>query len=297
MAPPASLKMRIIGLTAILLPFAGFIAACVLAWGNVFDWTYLVLMIAMYFVTTLGVTIGFHRLYTHKAFQTYKPIAFLFGVMGSMSAQGPLMHWVAEHRRHHQHSDDQGDPHSPHGHGDTAWGMIRGAIHAHMGWLFRQSSRNLASYVKDLKNDRAARTVSRQFFLWVIAGLVIPAILGGLLTMSWTGVALGFLWGGLARMFLVHHVTWSINSVCHIWGWQPFESHDHSRNNPFMGILAMGEGWHNNHHAFPTSARHGLQFWQFDLSYYIIRGLQAIGLAWQVRLPARDRMAAKMKKA
>ena len=165
--------------------------------------------------------------------------------------------------------------------------------HAHMGWLLRAHPRGLARYVRDLRGDPMIRRMSQLFPIWVLLGLLIPAALGGLLTLSWTGVLLGFIWGGLVRVFLVHHVTWSINSVCHIWGTRPFQNHDESRNNVVFGVLGLGEGWHNNHHAFPTSARHGLRWWQFDLSYLTIWAMSKIGLARDVRIPARDRIAAK----
>ena len=171
--------------------------------------------------------------------------------------------------------------------------MIHGMCHAHMGWLFRAHPKGMARYTSDLRKDNLIRWVSHLFPLWVFVGLLIPAVLGGLLTLSWTGVLLGFIWGGLVRVFLVHHVTWSINSVCHIWGTRPFRNHDESRNNAIFGVLALGEGWHNNHHAFPTSARHGLGWWQLDLSYLIIWTMSKIGLARDVRIPSRDRIMAK----
>lgn len=171
--------------------------------------------------------------------------------------------------------------------------MLRGLWHAHVGWMLVHEEPDLSRYVQDLYRDRGLRMVSRLFPVWVFIGLLIPSVLGGLLTWSWLGVLLGFIWGGLVRVFLLHHVTWSINSVCHIWGGQPFKSHDESRNNAICALLGFGEGWHNNHHAFPTSARHGLRWWEFDLSYLVIRMLTLIGLARNVRVPSVDRMAEK----
>jgi stearoyl-CoA desaturase (delta-9 desaturase) len=165
--------------------------------------------------------------------------------------------------------------------------------HAHMGWLFHREAQGLSRYVKDLRRQPLVRRMSRLFPAWVLLGLAIPAALGGLLTMSWIGVLLGFVWGGLVRIFLVHHVTWSINSVCHLWGSQPFRNHDESRNNAVFGVLALGEGWHNNHHAFPASARHGLQWWQLDVSYLTILGMSKLGIVRDVRVPTPDRIAAK----
>jgi stearoyl-CoA desaturase (delta-9 desaturase) len=171
--------------------------------------------------------------------------------------------------------------------------VLRGLWHAHLGWIFRPDPPDLGRYVKDLLRDGPVRVASALFPVWVGAGLLIPAALGGLLTGTWTGALLGLLWGGLARIFLVHHVTWSVNSVCHLWGRQPFRGHDHSKNNFLFGVLALGEGWHNNHHAFPTSARHGLRWWEFDLSYWAIRALALLRLAWDVKLPAKPAPAAR----
>lgn len=292
-AAPLSPSMRTAVLLAVVLPFIGFIVSVILLWGRGFTWVELVLLVVMYTVTGLGVTLGYHRLFTHRSFETRRPIRFILGVMGSMAVQGSLLKWVADHRRHHQLSDLPGDPHSPHLHGGGLFGMLRGIWHSHVGWLFEPAAPGLHQQVKDLLADRIHVVVDRLFVVWVALGLLIPAVLGGLLAGSWWGVLLGFLWGGLARIFLVHHLTWSINSICHIWGGQPFRSRDQSRNNVFFGIMAFGEGWHNNHHAFPTSARHGLFWWQFDLTYVIIRAMQAVGLAWEVRLPTPAALAVR----
>jgi stearoyl-CoA desaturase (Delta-9 desaturase) len=288
------LGLRIANLVIVVVPFLGFIAALLLLWGTAVDWVHLALLVVMYLATGLGITVGFHRLFTHKSFEAVKPLKALLGVLGSMAVEGPVIAWAAMHRQHHQHSDSEMDPHSPHAHGgEGTWAMLKGFWHAHMGWLISRPDMGSERYVPDLLQDKIVRNVSRLFPLWVVLGLIIPAVLGGLLTLSWTGVLLGFLWGGLARIFLVHHVTWSVNSVCHLWGSRPFRSNDHSRNNAIMGVLAMGEGWHNNHHAFPTSARHGLRWWQFDLSYCVIKVLEACRLARAVRVPSPERIAAK----
>ena len=210
-----------------------------------------------------------------------------------MSVEGSLLKWVAQHRQHHQESDSLDDPHSPHLHGDGFVGMLRGLWYAHMGWFFRADSPNLINYVPDLVKNDIARRISRLFPLWVALGLLIPTAIGWMVTATWTGALLGFIWGGLVRIFFVHHVTWSINSVCHLWGSQPYRSGDQSRNNFVFGLLALGEGWHNNHHAFPTSARHGLEWWQIDMSYAVIRLLALVGLAWDIKLPARQLVIAK----
>lgn len=289
----AGLQVQLINLGAVTIPFVGLVMAIVLLWGVAFNWIYLVLLGGMYLATAVGVTVGYHRFFTHRSFKTSRPVAAILGVLGSMAVEGPVLHWVAVHRRHHQHSDDDEDPHSPHAHGAGVRGIVRGMWHAHMGWLFRAHPDDLWRYVQDLRKDPLIRCVNQLFPLWVLLGLLIPAALGGLLTGSWTGVLLGLLWGGLVRVFLVHHVTWSINSVCHMWGTQPFRCRDESRNNPILGVLAFGEGWHNNHHAFPTSARHGLRWWQVDLSYLLIRVMALVGLVRDVKVPTPDRIAAK----
>ncbi len=289
----SSRAQRAVTSVIVVIPFLGLLAAISSLWGRAVTWTELVPFLVMYLATGLGITIGYHRLFTHHSFETFRPIKVLLAVLGSMSVQGPLLKWVAVHRRHHQHSDQPEDPHSPHRFGGSVFGVLAGLWHAHVGWMFTADHPNLASYVRDLYADRLARSVSRLFVVWAILGLLIPAALGGLLTGTWMGVLLGFLWGGLARVFLVHHVTWSINSVCHLWGRRPFRDSDESRNNFLFGVLGLGEGWHNNHHAFPNSARHGLRWWEPDLSYVIIYLLQRFGLAWRVRVPAPEAIAAK----
>jgi stearoyl-CoA desaturase (delta-9 desaturase) len=279
-------------LAAVVLPFLGLIASGVLLWGWGFGWVELALFGVMYVLTALGITVGYHRLFSHRSFEAHQAVECVFAVLGSMAVQGPLLMWVALHRRHHQHSDGDHDPHSPHGHGGGILGMLRGLWHAHLGWMFRPGPADLSHYVKDLRRNAALRWVSALFPLWVAVGLLVPALLGFLLTWSWAGAVLGFVWGGLVRVFFVHHVTWSVNSICHLWGQKPFATRDESRNNPVFGILAMGEGWHNNHHAFPTSARHGLRWWQMDVSYWTIRALEWLGLARAVKVPSRSAQAA-----
>jgi stearoyl-CoA desaturase (delta-9 desaturase) len=288
-APPAerlSLAGRVATFLGITVPFLSLAAGVALFWGWGFSWVHLGLLLGMYLATAVGITVGFHRLFTHRSFETHPAVRFTLAALGSMAVQGNLLKWVALHRRHHQHSDQPDDPHTPHHSGAGVWGLIRGAWHAHIGWAFDADLVDLPRYVKDLSHSRSLRVASALFPLWAVLGLAIPTALGGLLTWSWTGCLLGLIWGGLVRVFLVHHVTWSINSACHIWGTRPFPSGDHSRNNFLFGVLALGEGWHNNHHAFPTSARHGLRWWQIDASYWVIRALAAVGLAWDVKLAA-----------
>lgn len=298
----ADRKLRVINLFAVVVPFMGLAAAMLLAWGEWFDWSHLIVLWAMATITAGGVTVGYHRLCTHKSFTAPAWVRYCLAAAGSMAVQGAVFRWVGEHRRHHQHSDTEGDPHSPHMNADGGWGegiiaTVRGFFHAHMGWLFRDRSRGLGKYIPDLREDRALIAANRHFPMLVLAGLIIPAILGGLLTWSWMGVLLGFLWGGLVRILLVHHITWSVNSVCHLWGTRPFNVRDESRNNPLVAVFALGEGWHNNHHAFPASARHGLRWWEIDPSYIFIRFLGLIGLAKNIRTPDRARVLAKREAA
>jgi stearoyl-CoA desaturase (delta-9 desaturase) len=292
-----SSTMMAINIVAVVLPFVGLAVAIWLIWGWGVDATHLGIAGAMYLLSAVGVTIGYHRLFTHRSFECGPVLRATLAVFGSMAMEGPVLWWVAIHRRHHQHSDDDLDPHSPHLHGEGFFGLLKGLWHSHVGWLFRPQPSDLRRYVGDLRRDRVVVAVSRLFPVCVLVGLLLPAIAGGLLTMSWWGALLGFVWGGLVRVFVVHHITWSINSVCHFWGSQPFKGDDESRNNVVFGVLAMGEGWHNNHHAFPTSARHGLWWWQIDFAYYIIRLLQGVGLAWKVKTPDPQSIAAKRERA
>ena len=293
MHPPATLANRVTTLIGVLGPFIGLLIAMYGLWGWGFSWVDLMLLVVMYLASGLGITIGYHRLFTHRSFTTFRPVAVLLGVLGSMAVEGPLLRWVATHRCHHRHSDEKDDPHSPNHFGGGVFGVIAGWWHAHMGWIFETKSTDLTHFVNDLRSDKLLRGVSRLFPVWVLLGFLIPAVLGGVITQSWTGALLGFLWGGLVRVFIVHHATWSINSVCHLWGRRPFDCRDESRNNFLCGVLAFGEGWHNNHHAFPSSARHGLRWWEFDMSYTVIRGMELVGIAWRVRRPSPAKIAAR----
>lgn len=293
----APLLMRLVTLVVIVVPLLGLIAAPFFLWGWGFSWVDLGLLLGMYLLTALGITVGFHRLFTHRSFETYGWVKFAFAVLGSMAVEGSLFRWVALHRRHHQHSDTPEDPHTPHHHGGGILGILRGAWHAHIGWFFEAAPPDLDDYVKDLKKSRTLRVADALWPLWIVLGLVIPGLIGGLVKMSWLGVWTGLIWGGLVRILLVHHVTWSVNSACHLWGLRPFQSEDQSRDNVIFGVLALGEGWHRSHHAFPTSARHGLRWWQIDVSYYLIRLLAWLRLAWAVRVPSEEAMEKKRRGA
>ncbi len=283
-----TLPVKITTGVAVLFPLIGLIIAVWGLWGWGFTWVELVLLVVMYLATGFGVTIGFHRLFTHRSFETYGVVKLILAVLGSMSVQGPVLRWVANHRRHHQHSDKEEDPHSPHRYGGGAVGVLAGWWHAHIGWMFGPGCIDLHRYVGDFRTDKLVQRVSRLFGLWVLLGVLLPAAAGGLVTGTWLGAFLGFLWGGLVRIFLVQHLAFSINSICHLWGRRPFKCNDESRNNFLCGLVALGEGWHNNHHAFPSSARHGLKWWEIDTSFLVIRIMERLGLAWRVQVPTAD---------
>jgi stearoyl-CoA desaturase (delta-9 desaturase) len=281
------------------LVFAGPPAACILAawqaWGGILHWQDLVVLAITYPLTGLGITVGYHRLFTHRSFKTTRAVRALLAVCGSMAVEGPLIEWVSTHRKHHRFSDHAGDPHSPHLDPVPGWrGAARGLAYAHVGWMFRgQDMANPNRYAKDLLVDRDLRFISRTFPLWVAVGLAIPFGLGLALTGSIAGGLTGLLWGGAVRIFLLHHATFSINSLCHWFGRRPFATSDQSRNLAWLAPLAFGEAWHNNHHAFPTSARHGLSRWQVDPGAWLIAGLQRCHLAWDVIQISPERQRAK----
>jgi stearoyl-CoA desaturase (delta-9 desaturase) len=275
---------KISNLIGVTLPFAGLVVAVVLLWNTRWvGWTDLAIMAAMYVLTALGVTLGFHRLLTHRSFQTHKPTEYALAALGSVAVQGPVMTWVADHRKHHAHTDKEGDPHSPHGHGGGFKGAVKGLWYAHMGWLFdRAGQADPARYARDLHEDRGMHVIQRTFWVWVLLGIAIPFGLGLAIEGSVTGGVVAALWGGPVRIFLLHHVTWSINSVCHFFGTRRFAVDDHSTNVFWLSVLSMGESWHHNHHAFPRSARHGLRWWEVDPTAYVIKAMKAAKLAWNV---------------
>lgn len=286
--PKATTAQKALMLTAVTLPIAGTAVAIAYLWQNGWmGWMYLAMMIGGWYITGMGITIGFHRLLTHRSFETIPVIRWFWTAAGSLAIQGSPLVWCAVHRRHHQLSDHHGDPHSPHLHEGTLRGILHGMFHAHMGWLFREywEPPRPEKYVPDLLRDKMVMSVDKHYFKYVVASFVIPTVFAGLVTWSWEGALLGLLWGGFARVLLTQHITWSINSICHVFGSREYESGDHSTNNTFFGWVAHGEGWHNNHHAFPTSARHGLKWYQFDFSWVVIRTLEILGLAWSVKLP------------
>ncbi len=265
------------------VPLGLLIFAAWRAWGGTLRWSDLIVLAIAYTLTGLGITVGFHRLLTHRSFKTRPTLRFLLAALGSAAIEGPVIEWVSNHRKHHQFSDEAGDPHSPHHHGPGIRGALRGLLHAHFGWVLGGGAlANPERYAKDLLADPVVRFVDRTFLVWLAAGLVLPFALGAALTGTLAGALTALLWGGAVRIFLLHHATFSVNSLCHYFGRRPYATGDESRNLAWLSLPTLGEAWHNNHHAFPTSARHGQGRWQFDPSWWVIRGLARCGLAWDV---------------
>ena len=284
---------RYANIGAVIVPFLAFLAAVVLLWNQAVGWIDLGILAFMYLVTGFGITIGYHRMLTHRAFQSPKWVEYGLATLGSMAVQGPVIAWVADHRKHHAHTDEEGDPHSPHvGHGSG----LKGLWHAHVGWLVREQGRaDWRRYARDLVDDRGMRWLTRRFELLVVVGLLIPFALGFVLHgFSLAGGLTALLWGGLVRVFFLHHITWSINSVCHFFGRRRFEVEDHSTNVAWLALPSLGEAWHHNHHAFPRSAHHGLKPWELDVSGWVIKGMERVGLARNVVQIAPERQAEKL---
>ncbi len=293
--PRASSLERRITVVAVVLPFAAFVFALWLLWGGAVTWRDLAILAVFYALVGFGVTIGFHRMLTHRSFEAKPWLRATLAVLGSMSVQGAVIHWVADHRRHHTFTDEEGDPHSPHLHSGEGWrGVITGLWHSHVGWLFDDQHSSARRYAPDLRKDPLIRFIDRFFPLWVVLGLVLPFLVGFAVTGGSLAAGLtAFLWAGLVRVFLLHHATWSVNSICHMYGRRPYETEDQSRDNWAVAIVALGEGWHHSHHAFPTSARHGLRRTQIDPSYAMIRLFEKLGLVWNVKRPKPEQIAAK----
>jgi stearoyl-CoA desaturase (delta-9 desaturase) len=266
------------------VPFLALGVAGWQVWAKLLHWSDIAVFAILYVFTALGVTVGFHRLFTHRSFATSRLLRGVFAVLGSAAIEGPIISWVADHRKHHAFSDMEGDPHSPHvDHGGGWRGALRGLLHAHMGWLFIHTHRGArVRYAPDLVADPVVSWVDRTFLLWALGGLGAAFGLGWLIGGTFTAALTGLLWGGAVRMLVVHHVTYSINSLCHFFGRRRFDTDDESRNLAWLSLLSFGEAWHNNHHAFPTSAAHGMRWWELDISSLVIRGLERLGLAWDV---------------
>ena len=276
-------SQRIGNLIGVAVPFAAFLVAIVVLWNDFVGPRDLAILAVLYVVTGIGVTVGFHRLLTHRAFRTHRPIEYALAVAGTMSVQGSVIDWVADHRMHHAHADEHGDPHSPYGFGDGVRASVRGLWHAHVGWLFsRGHQAEHARHAPDLLEDPWMRAIDRGFPLIVLAGLALPAALGYALGGTVEAALTGLLWGGLVRVFLLHHVTFAINSVCHFFGSRRFQTPDRSTNVFWLAPLSFGEAWHNNHHAFPRSALHGMRWWELDTGGLAIRALRRLRLAWDL---------------
>lgn len=264
-------------LVIVVVPLAGTVFAIRLLWNRAVDWSDIALMVGLYIPISMGITIGFHRYLTHRGFKANPVVKIILLSLGSMALEGPAIGWAANHRKHHALADREGDPHSP----------ADGFFHAHVGWLWEGQMADQRTYAKDLLTDRTVMVISKMFIVFAVLTFLIPFMIGG-----WRGL----LWGGLVRVFLTHHVTWSVNSVCHTFGQRPFQTKDRSRNQWVVGLLALGEGWHNNHHAFPRSALHGLRWWQFDLSGLTIRLMERVRLASNVQRVSQTEMKSRLER-
>ena len=291
---------KFVNLIGVAVPPAALIVAIVLLWHKAIGPFELALMIVLYFVTGFGVTLGFHRMFTHRAFETSRAVRAILAVLGSMAVEGSVITWVADHRKHHAFTDIDGDPHSPHLSGPGLMGAIKGLWHAHVGWLFESVGQaDRERFAPDLVKDRTLQVIDKLFFLWVAIGLAIPFGLGWAVGGTLGAAVTALLWAGFVRVFLLHHVTWSINSVCHFFGRQRFDIEDESRNVFWLAPFSFGEAWHHNHHAFPTSAFHGLKLWEkfTDPTGALIIVLEKTGIIWNVVRISPERQTAKLKSA
>jgi stearoyl-CoA desaturase (delta-9 desaturase) len=289
-----NLDRAVTALITVVPPLLLVLAAARL-WGSALHWRDVLIFALLYVPTGLGVTVGFHRLFTHRSFKTSPALRGLLAVLGTMSVEGPVISWVADHRKHHAYSDKLGDPHSPHvDHGGGWRGALRGLAHAHLGWLFDHSQRGARErFAPDLLADPVVNFIDKTFVAWSLIGLAIPCGLGVLIGGTLATGLEAMLWGGAVRIFVLHHVTYSINSLCHFFGRRRFRTEDHSRNLSWLAPFSLGEAWHNNHHAFPTSAFHGMGRAEVDLSGLVIAALERCGLVWEVQRIAPERRAAK----
>jgi stearoyl-CoA desaturase (Delta-9 desaturase) len=277
-----------------VIPLLGTIVAIALSFQLGISLIDIGLLFSLYALTFIGITVGFHRHFAHHAFRTINLIRFVLIILGSMACQGPLPYWVSNHRRHHQYSDQPGDPHSPHFKNDEKFHGLSGLWHSHIDWMFSHDITNTFIFAKDLLQDSAVLRVSQLYYLWAVLGLIIPAFCGGVLSGTWIGALSGFLWGGLVRLFLTLHATSSVNSITHLFGSRPYNTSEQSRNNIWFAVPTLGEAWHNNHHAFPNSALFGLEWWQVDLGAWVIKLFEFSGLAWDVKSPTQAQKIAKV---
>lgn len=287
---------RVVTLIAVIVPPLSILSILGIWAGVGVSWLDVGLFVALYFLCGLGITVGFHRLFSHKSFRTSTPVKATFAILGSMTLQGPVTQWVTDHRKHHALSDREGDPHSPHGH-DGFLAGIAGLWHAHVGWLVKTKGLERGRrWGRDLYEDPVIRVIDRLYFLWVILSLGIPYAIGFAVGGPDTAFQ-AFVWAGLFRIFLFDHVTWSVNSICHTFGERPYETGDESRNVWVLAVPTMGEAWHNNHHAFPGSAVHGIDRGQVDISAAVIRALAKVGLIWDVKVPTPERRERRLAPA
>ncbi|ADG89850.1 acyl-CoA desaturase [Thermobispora bispora] len=277
----------------VTVPLLALVAAVPVAWGWGLTWTDVAIAVGFYVFCGLGVTVGFHRYFTHGSFKANRPLKLLLGIAGSMSLEMSVIDWVATHRKHHKYSDKEGDPHSPWRFGTSFRAVCKGLLYAHMGWMFEADRVNRSRYAPDLLKDPDALRLHRWFPAIATASVLLPPVIGGLITWSWQGALTAFFWGSLVRIGLLHHVTWSINSICHVFGKRQFASRDESGNVWWLALPSFGESWHNLHHAYPVSARHGVLKGQIDLSAGLIRAFEKLGWAYDVHWPDPARVAAK----
>jgi stearoyl-CoA desaturase (delta-9 desaturase) len=290
--PPLSAWKLAAHLTVLVVPFAGVAVAAILLWNRAVTAWDLVLLLGMYLLVAPGITVGFHRLLAHRAFATYPVVEYALAALGSMAMQGSVVDWVADHRVHHGHADRPGDPHSPHGHDGST---LRALWHAHAGWLFRHQGRaDHRRHAPELLEDRVMRAIDLAFIPLVVLSLAIPFAAGWALSGTLHGGLTGLVWGGLVRLFLFHHVIFSVNSLGHFFGGRRFETADRSTNVAWLALASLGESWHHNHHAFPRSALHGLRWYELDVSGLLIRLLERVGLAWNVVRISPERQAQKL---
>ena len=279
----------------IIIPLIGSIIAFILAFEFGISWVEISILGLMYLLTIIGISVGFHRYFSHNSYATHNSIKIILAILGSIACQGPLIYWVSNHRRHHQYSDRPEDTHSPYVNKDKVLGKLEGIWYAHSGWTFNNEITNTFLFAKDLLKDKTLNKINQLYFLWMFLSFLIPTILGGILIGNTYGLLMGFLWGGCVRLFLTYHFTNSINSITHMYGNRPFNTKENSTNNIWLAIPTGGEAWHNNHHAFPNSAIFGLQWWQIDIGGFIIRILEFIKLVWNVKCPSDAAIASKMK--
>jgi len=277
----------------VVVPLAAVLAAGFVMWGWGLGYHDVVIAWAMYWIAGHGITVGFHRYFTHGAFKAKRPMRIAFAVAGTLAIQGPVIRWVADHRKHHAYSDQEEDPHSPWRYGEDFRSLTKGLYHAHIGWLFDIEQTDPTRYAPDMLADDDIVRVSRWFPQLTAVSLLLPALVGGLWSMSWQGALTAFFWGSLVRVSLLHHVTWSINSICHTFGSTPFKTRDKSRNVWWLALPSMGESWHNLHHADPTAARHGVLRGQLDTSARLIRWFEKAGWVYNVRWPTKERIASR----